>query len=313
MTWRVVDIESADLRLSLRDNSLCVLREREELDRIPLADLASVLIHAEQAVLTRHLIAALATEGIPLVVCNEKHLPAAISLPYEGHHRLAQRAKQQVSLSLPRQKNLWQSIVRQKILQQARLLEYLAKQQRTSNNGKRSVKESAEALRALAQAVRSGDPENREAQAAVLYWRTLMGEKFRRNVAAKGINAHLNYGYTVVRSCVARAVVGVGLLPCFGIHHSNTLNAFQLVDDVIEPYRPFVDRLVHAEQSAWSGDVLPDAKAMLTGLLQTEVVFEEEEVSLAHAIRLTAQSLARSVSDKTARILYPTFREESNA
>ena len=312
MTWRVVDIGSPDLRLSLSDNSLCVLREREELDRIPLADLASVLVHAEQAILTRHLISALAVEGIPLVVCNEKHLPTAISLPYEGHHRLAQRAKQQVSLNLPKQKSLWQAIVRQKILQQARLLADIAKQQQASEDVRRSVKEKAEALRALAQAVRSGDPENREAQAAVLYWRALMGKKFRRNVAEKGINAHLNYGYTVVRSCVARAVVGVGLLPCFGIHHRNTLNAFQLVDDVIEPYRPFVDRLVHAEQSAWSGDVLPAAKAMLTNLLLTEVAFEGEEVSLAHAIRSTAQSLARSVSDKTARILYPTFREESN-
>ena len=301
MTWRVVDIGSPDLRLSLRDNSLCVLKEREELERIPLADLASVLVHAEQAILTRHLLVALALEGIPLVVCNEKHLPSAISLPYEGHHRLAQRAKQQVALSLPRKKNLWKAIIQQKLLHQARVLKCFEQHTKAAR------------LSALADAVSSGDKQNREAQGALIYWRALMGTDFRRNVAEKGLNAHLNYGYAVIRASVARAIVGVGLLPCFGIHHSNTLNAFQLVDDVFEPYRPFVDQLVRTNKNTWTRDVTPEAKAELAGLLAMEVNFDEDEVALSHAISLTAQSLARAMSNKMAQILYPIAKRQSKA
>lgn len=254
MTNRVVDLSDRPVRLSVQ-NSLLVLhfssngeeaRGRSEAVEksyrceqlqnpdeltIPLSDIAVLIVSHPQVSLSHAVLAGLASSGGVFVACNEKHLPVSMLLPLASHSLQTERFAAQAAAPLPLKKRAWRQIVRAKIRAQAQLIEERA----SSDRG----------LLALAARVRSGDPANVEAQAARIYWRELFGVNgFRRDPDAGGVNACLNYGYAILRATVARAICGAGLHPSLGVHHHNRYDTFCLADDLMEPFRPVVDREV---------------------------------------------------------------------
>ena len=290
--WRVVDIADENRILSLSRGSLKVSSDGHELGRVPLSDIQCVLVHGHSAMLSLSLGAALAEAGIPLVLCGRNHAPVALSLPVSGNFEQAARLTAQASLSLPRRKQLWRRLVMAKIASQARALEIAG--------------QSDHALLArLAKSVRSGDPDNVEARAARFYWRRLMGGDFRRDSAGDGLNAHLNYGYTVVRAAMARAVVGVGLAPGLGLHHRSRLNGFQLVDDLMEPFRPLVDHAVWRNRKDWTGEVEAAAKRELARIVNGPMATTAGTNTVSRVMSMLAHSLAGVCTGETGELSWP--------
>ena len=209
----------------------------------------------------------------------------------------------QISASEPLKKGLWQLIVRRKIVNQATILDSYA-------GNEKVIKD----LLVLSRRVRSGDPENMEAQAARIYWRALMGNAFRRDRYASGANAALNYGYTVLRAATARAICGAGLHPSLGIHHRSAVNAFALVDDLMEPFRPLVDSLVrkiyrgtlHGQGNEYEienePDLNPENKRELAKVLQLDLMTESGMSPLANCLVRTAQSFCRCLEEKKRQL-----------
>ncbi|MGK2910488.1 MAG: type II CRISPR-associated endonuclease Cas1 [Sphingobium sp.] len=211
------------MHLSLHRGFLIVAKDREEVGRVALDDVHAVIVHAHGCTWSGNIVSALAERGAPIVYCAANHTPVAVTLPLEGHHAQGARIRAQWEAGRPLAKQLWRQIVVLKIAMQGALLTTCAHP-------------GAGAFDLLARKVRSGDPDNIEAQAARRYWPALMGNDFRRDRDADGANALLNYGYAVMRATVARAIVAAGLHPTIGIHHANRGNAFALADDLVEPF-----------------------------------------------------------------------------
>ncbi|MGB0683853.1 MAG: type II CRISPR-associated endonuclease Cas1 [Magnetovibrionaceae bacterium] len=290
--WRVVDIAEADRHLHLSRQSLVVSDKGQELGRIPVSDIQAVLVHGFGASLSLNVAAALAEAGIPLVLCGANHLPALLCLPVSANFEQAARTNAQAEASLPLKKRLWQSLIRAKITAQARCLEESDSQGHSS-------------LIKLAKKVRAGDPDNLEAQAARAYWPRLMGPDFRRDQDADGLNAHLNYGYAVLRAAVARAVVGAGLSPALGLHHRGRLNPFQLVDDLMEPFRPLVDLLVWRNRTEWTGRLAPDAKRSLAGWITASLPTDQGAQPLTRVMSQLAVGLAQVYMGEEKQLWLP--------
>ncbi len=261
---------------------------------IPLEDIAVVIASHPQISYTQAVLAGLAAAGGIFVACNEKHLPIAMLLPLESHSTQTERFGHQAEMPLPLKKRLWQRIIRSKLRAQARLLE-----QRTGRDWGLSM---------LTSQVRSGDPKNLEARAARIYWKALFnGEEFRRDFEAEGVNACLNYGYAVLRAIVARALCGAGLHPGLGLHHHNRYNPFCLADDLMEPFRPVVDRVVAKLRDARGSGVPLDKeskKVLLEGLL-ARFSYQNEARTLFDWIGRSAASLVASVESGGRELFIP--------
>ena len=263
-----------------------------ELGLVPLSDIQCVLVHGHGAMLSLSLGAALAEAGIPLVLCGHNHAPVALSLPVSGNFEQAARLTAQASLSLPKRKQLWRRLVIAKIASQARTLEISGRPGHTG-------------LIKLTKLVRSGDPDNVEARAARFYWQRLMGGGFRRDPGGDGLNAHLNYGYAVVRAAMARAVVGAGLTPGLGLHHRSRLNAFQLVDDLMEPFRPLVDHVVWRNQKDWAGEITTIAKRELAQVVNGVMATAAGSNSVSRVMSMLAHSLAEVCVGRAKDLAWP--------
>lgn len=291
MGWRTLHI-AHPARLSLRHDSL-VLDNGEEYT-IPLSDLSCVVIETRQATLTTPLIDALALSGAVTYICDEKHIPSCVLLPFHAHSRQAGVARMQALWSEPFKKRCWQKIIHAKVTNQADVI------------GQRDGK-TTDFLRRLRNHIASGDSGNIEAQVARIYWSALF-ENFARQQNENDIrNSALNYGYAIVRGMVARALVGVGFLPAFGLHHCNELNAFNLADDMIEPFRPFVDLIVR-ELLDEDGEELPlmldmRYKTRLFDLMTMPCRVDAMETTLPYACELTAQSLLRATKAKDPTLI----------
>lgn len=277
---RVVDIATDGRHLSAYRGFLVISEEREEISRVPLDDVSAVIVHAHGITWSTNLVVALAERGALMVLCGTNHAPVAVCLPLDGHHGQNGRMRAQWEAGRPLAKQLWREVVIAKIRWQAAVLEA------------RGI--DAGAFDMLARRVRSGDPDNIEAQAARRYWPLLMGRDFRRDRAAGGLNGLLNYGYTVLRSLTARAVVAAGLHPSIGIHHANRGNAFALADDLIEPFRPLVDALTLQLAARGCEEVTPEAKRAFAGLIALDLAGESGTTTVSVAAIKLAQSLARS-------------------
>ncbi|WP_066794299.1 type II CRISPR-associated endonuclease Cas1 [Sphingomonas soli] len=278
---RIVDIGTEGLHLSSHRGFLIVSKDRDEVGRIALDDVHAIILHAHGCTWTGNLVAALAERGSPIVFCNAHHSPVAVTLPIAGFHAQGGRMRAQWEASKPLTKQLWQRIVKAKIAMQGALLDF---------HGARE----AGAFALLGRRVRSGDPENLEAQAARRYWPALMGPDFRRDRNAPGANALLNYGYAVMRATVARAVVAAGLHPTIGIFHANRGNAFALADDLVEPFRPLVDALVLSLIGQGVEKLDPAIKRRFAQLIAFDLRIGEEMSPVSVAAQRLAQSLARS-------------------
>ncbi len=284
---RVVDISTDNSRVSADRGFLVVSQADGPIGRVPLDDIAAVILHAHGVTWTARVAAELAKRSAPLVICDANHAPVAVLLSLEGHHAQGARIRDQWSASRPLSKQLWKQIVASKIATQAGLLAAL---------GRREVAPLVE----LARRVRSGDPENLEAQAARKYWPALLGADFRRDRSAAGANSLLNYGYTVLRACVARSIVAAGLNPSIGLHHDNRGNAFALADDLIEPFRPLVDATVLGLIEGGVSEVTPDSKRRLASIIAMDLKVDGALTPLTVAIRRLAHSLVISFRNRRA-------------
>lgn len=277
---RIVDIAGDGRHLSLKRGFLLVSEKEVEVGRVPLDDMGALIVHGFGTTLSANLIAALAERGIFCVLCDRSQRPVSCLWPLSGHHAQGARMRAQLQAGRPLRKRLWQALVKAKLSAQAAVLD--------------AAGESGEALAAMSRRVRSGDPENLEAQAARRYWPQLMGEDFRRDRSGDGANALLNYGYAVVRATCARAIVASGLHPTVAVHHSAGHNDFALVDDVMEPFRPYVDMAVRNIRRDGVEAVTPEAKARLAGLLAEDLALEHGTSPVGVAIRRASHSLATS-------------------
>lgn len=276
-------------RLSVQRNQLVI--EQEERYTIPLEDISTVLIESQQVTLTARAIAAMAEQGITVILCDEKHLPSCQILPMDQYCRQRKLLMAQVEIGKPLQKQLWQQIVVQKIRNQAKCLRLAGK-------------EGAEELMRLAGSVLSNDSDNREAVAAALYFPALFGEDFTRG-SDDSRNAALNYGYAILRGGIARNLVTHGLEPCIGLHHRSELNQFNLADDLIEPFRPLVDLYVAQHFSGDEEVLTPRQKVGLFDLTRYLVEQAGKRYRVMLAVSRSCSSLANSIVEQKLALELP--------
>lgn len=281
MIGRIVEVADDRRHLFLSRGFLVVQDtegERKELGQVPLDDVAAVIANAHGLSYTNNLLVALVERCAPFVLCAANHNAVGMVLPIEGNFQQAKRFDAQIVANQPLIKRLWAEIVKSKLQQQAAVLEA---------TGAPFIP-----LSALVRKVRAGDPDNFEAQGARRYWGLLFGEGFRRDQQGVGLNAMLNYGYTVLRAATARAVVAAGLHPTIGLHHSNEGNAMRLVDDLMEPFRPMIDLKVWQLHKQGEGQISPDSKRALVRTL-----YDDMQTSAgATPVMVCAQKLAISLA-----------------
>ncbi|MEM9753677.1 MAG: type II CRISPR-associated endonuclease Cas1 [Planctomycetota bacterium] len=290
---RVLDLSTTPAFVSVRNEQLVVRPKEGPETSLPLAEVAMVVLGGRHATLTQPVLAGLARVNAGVVIGGENHQPIAMVLPTQANTLATQRLWQQIGLTEPRRKRLWQSVVVAKIKAQARLLAELDLEH--------------QAVRALAGRVKSGDPDNVEATAAQRYWPLLMGPAFRRRFDRPGANGLLNYGYAVLRAAMSRAICAAGLHPALGIHHRGRGNAFCLADDLMEPYRPIVDGVVHEIVDAAGPDtsVGPEhKKALIEGVTQ-RIEHEGEWRSSAEWFAKTAGSMLAESNTSRPTVFYP--------
>jgi len=292
MSHRTVAVETA-ARLSVKHRQLVISRDDGTAPTVPIEDMALLVVDNPQVLYTHAVLAALVDAKVATIVCGADHMPAGLLLPYAGNVLAGERLRSQLACSRPLAKRLWQAVVAAKIRRQADLLV-------------RATGSDA-GLRALANRVRSGDPDNLEAQAAQRYWPRLFGAGFRRDRAGDSPNNLLNYGYAILRAATARALVGAGLHAGVGLFHSNRGDAFALASDMMEPFRPFLDGVVWelwvAGMAASEIDRL--RKAHLLAVLNLPVAVEGQGLPLLLALQRAATSLSESFGDRKNRLRLP--------
>ncbi len=296
MIKRIIDI-SDQAYLHLKNQQLLVDKQGETVGQIPIEDLGVLILQHPAIVLTQQVIIYCQKNKVVIIFCDEKHLPYSVILPIAESHTLHNKIlKEQTAVTEPMRKRLWQQIVQKKITEQAKTLALL---------GKDSVR-----IDRLASQVKSGDSSNCEAIAAKLYWSILFGEGFRRNVDMEGINSLLNYGYSIIRATVARSICGAGLHPTLGLFHKNQYNALCLADDLIEPFRPWVDLMVYQLAQQNQLEVNQQTKQHLLGMLSMTVSYENKKMALMVSMHYLMASLKRCYLKQDKKIIYPQRRSE---
>ena len=281
MTWRIIGIENP-ARLSLRDNKLVITQEQDAL--LPIEDIDTLVLGSSGITMTANLLTALSSSDVAVVICDEKHLPASVLLPYSQHSRQAKVSRQQLAMSQPLKKQIWQKIIICKIENQANVLR------------KFSLKN--ELLQKYASEVKSGDSDNRESLAARVYFAELLDDATRRKPIWH--NAALNYGYAIVRSHIARQIAARGLIASQGIFHRSELNSFNLADDLIEPFRAIVDYYILSQvlpSRIWQddGSLTKQDRQKAIDILNYYVIMEGRKVSLKYAINITVNIFVRCI------------------
>ncbi len=277
MVWRSVVISQP---ARLKREHFALLVEQEQAARVPFEDIAVIVLNNREITLTHPVLSACAEYGIGLYATGDNHQPSGVFLPFQSHSRTTRMLRLQLDLDKPTGKRAWALIVQAKISNQVFCM-------KTLNTG------DHERLESYARRVRSGDTGNMEAQASAYYFRQILGQRFTR--AQKGwTNAALDYGYAVMRGACARALVAHGLLPTIGIFHASEQNAFNLADDLIEPYRPIVDLHVAASRKSTDElDLSPADKVALVGLLNVDVSMPRGVMNVLASVEQAAESLAR--------------------
>lgn len=296
MIKRIVDI-SEPAYLRLKNHQLLIERDSTVVGTVPVEDLGVLILQHPAIVITQAVIVACQKTNAVVILCDERHLPYSIMLPLtEGNTLHSRILREQVSINGPTRKRIWKQIVQTKIREQVVTLNL---------SGKDSI-----GIERMLGKVKAGDRENHEAQAAQRYWPLLMGKDFRRDPESGGVNAILNYGYSNFRALVARALVAGGIHPSIGIHHHNQYNGLALADDIMEPFRPWVDwkvcdLLVHQSNPQINRDI----KQALLRLLASEVIYKTQTLPLMVAAHRLIADFRRTWSDRTATLVYPRLKD----
>lgn len=271
--------------------------DKEKDDRtVPIEDIGVVVLENQQITISHGCVAALVQNNVALISCDASHMPTGLVLPLDGGNTQAERFRYQIEASLPLKKQLWQQTIQQKIYNQARMLEKIGIDATNMYRWSKSVK--------------SGDPDNYEGRAAAYYWQNIFSEyiDFYRGRNGDPPNNLLNYGYAILRAVVARSLVSSGLLPTLGIFHRNKYNAYCLADDIMEPYRPFVDLIVYDIVASGSDfqELDTELKTKLLQLPQVDVRFDDMTSPLLVGASRTTASLARCFEGISRKINYPS-------
>lgn len=283
-----------------KNDMLPVSFKKEATATIPVEDIGVMIIDHGQVTFTQGLMAALLDNNTAVVICDQSHLPNGLLLPLSGNTLQSERFADQINASVPLKKQVWQQTITAKIENQAALL----KKAGCDNNK----------LLVFARNVKSGDTDNVEGRASYYYWNNLFPESlnFSRKRDGDPPNNLLNYGYAIVRAIVARSLVGSGLLPTLGIHHHNRYNAYCLADDIMEPYRPFVDEIVLdiTHKTRDYKELTTDLKKTLLGISTVDVLMDAEKSPLTVAAQRTASSLVKCYEGSARKIIFPEFVPE---
>jgi CRISPR-associated protein Cas1 len=290
MIKRTIEISGEGNHLSVSEGSLLVHKDDEIVGRVPLEDLGVLILDAPTTTYTHSVMTEVLAAGAVIIPCGRDHLPRGLFLPQENS-LLTERLATQVAAPLPLRKSLWRQVVQTKIRHQAHTLPQASPER--------------DRLLALVPRVRSGDPTNVEAHAARIYWPALFGGDFRRLPDGEPPNALLNYGYMVLRACVARAVCGAGLHPALGLHHHNRSNAFCLADDLVEPLRPMVDGCVKTLVQTGYTDICRNSKIQLLSVLTETVEVAGDKGPLMVALERMAASLVRCYAGESKCLELP--------
>ena len=291
--------------LSLRNSQLVInlpeangMDDRTGNNTIPIEDIGIILLDHKQITITQGLLEALLSNNAAVITCDSSRMPVGLLLPLSGNTTQSERFQAQIDASLPLRKQLWQQTIQAKIGNQAYVL----------NTCRNAVVKN---MLAWVDEVKSGDSDNLEARAAAYYWSNMFPDVpgFRRGREGPPPNNLLNYGYAILRAVVARSLVASGLLPTLGIHHHNRYNAYCLADDIMEPYRPFVDNLV-VELSDSGEDIQELTKSLKAKLLSIpvlDVIINDQRSPLMIAVGITTASLAKCYLGEVRKIVYPEF------
>ena len=291
--------------LSLRNSQLVInlpeangMDDRTGNNTIPIEDIGIILLDHKQITITQGLLEALLSNNAAVITCDSSRMPVGLLLPLSGNTTQSERFQAQIDASLPLRKQLWQQTVQAKIGNQAYVL----------NTCRNAVVKN---MLAWVDEVKSGDSDNLEARAAAYYWSNMFPDVpgFRRGREGPPPNNLLNYGYAILRAVVARSLVASGLLPTLGIHHHNRYNAYCLADDIMEPYRPFVDKLV-VELTDSGEDIQELTKSLKAKLLSIpvlNVIINDQRSPLMIAVGITTASLAKCYLGEARKIVYPEF------
>lgn len=295
-----VRLEQLEVRLPEveKNETLPESFKQSSVKRIPIEDIGVMVLDHKQITITQGTLSALLNNNVAVITCDEHRMPSGLMLPLSGNTTQSERFRHQIEASLPLKKQLWQQTIQAKILNQSAVLY----RQRGLECGN---------MEAWAKQVKSGDADNLEGRAAAFYWQTLFGDIKGFNRDREGVppNNLLNYGYAILRAVVARSLVGSGLLPTLGIHHHNRYNAYCLADDIMEPYRPYVDNLV-AEIIDSGIDISTLSKEIKSKLLSIpvlDVVINGRRSPLMIGVGMTTASLYKCYSGEIRKIAYPTM------
>ena len=299
MDKQIIEINNDDFTLSIKQGFLCITNKSEQ--KIPLDMILSVIISSHNAVISKNSVISICENGGNIIFCDKKYNPKAITLSCQGHWLISQRINWQINSSAPMKKNLWKAIIIQKISNQALILKNFDPKNKT-----------IEKLKQLAKTTLSNDSKNNEAQAARIYFKALFGNDFIRDRDKNDINILLNFSYIILRSMIARAVVGSGLLPYLGIKHCARTNTMPLVDDLMEPFRPIADKLVVEElgnlgnlENSKEVILSTEIKRRLARIISYPVKVEKGEMPFNEALLIFVNSIVKSFENKKILIEFP--------
>lgn len=286
---------SSPMVLSLKNQQLVFSYKEspDEKQTTPIEDLGVVLLENQQISITLPLLNALAENEVQVVICNSKGMPNAMIQSMNSNNLQGETLRNQIACGEVLKKQLWKQVVEAKIRNQASLLD--------------SIGEDGNVLKPFYMNVKSGDVDNREGIAARIYFQHLFGGSFIRNRDELGINALLNYGYSILRAATCRAIVSSGLLPAIGIYHHNRSNAFPLADDLMEPFRPFVDGVVYDLVTRGELELTKDVKGELISILYADSMYDKVKRPLSVGLSMTTASMVKCLSKELNRLSMPSF------
>ena len=281
--------------LSLKNLQLVIAYKDtpDEKRTIPIEDIGVVLLENQQTTITLPLLNALAESEVQVIICNSKGMPSAMIQSTNSNNLQGETLRNQIACGEVLKKQLWKQVVEAKIKNQASLLN--------------SVGEDGNVLKPFYSNVRSGDVDNREGIAARIYFQHLFGDSFIRDRDEQGINVLLNYGYSILKAATSRAIVSSGLLPAIGIYHHNRSNAYPLADDLMEPFRPFVDGVVYDLAMHSKTELTKEVKAELISVLYADTIFEKVKRPLSVGLSMTTASMVKCLSKELNSLSLPAL------
>jgi len=293
MGWRTVVITKPS-KISIENDQLKYVPKDAEVIKVPIDDISVIILEVHQVTITSALMSRLTESNIVLFTCDKTHTPNGVFIPFHQHSRYAQVAHKQIAWSEPFKKRVWQKIVSQKVQNQSKTLAYMGK-------------EKVQQLEAYAKNVKSADSTMVESSAARIYFVALFGMSFNRRDDSDWRNSALNYGYALIRGAISRSLAAHGFLPAFGLFHHSTLNAFNLSDDIIEPYRAFVDVVVSEQYENFielpDTRFLPEHKVELYQLFTMQTIIDGVSTTLLNSIEVCVTSLMNATLEKDVNLL----------